>query len=269
LKRGHPNNYVLQNAEYLSTGKTKPKYSLYDLGDYPAAIAGGQTSISGEIYEIDQDILEELDYLEGYPELYTRKTILLDSGGKAIIYLLPKKNLPGEAVPILSGRYVGPPLGLSEGQGAALLFSYGSNHPGQLGHRLGRPVGGQAAYLPGYSRVFRGESSTWNGYGVASVKPDDKNNVYGYVELITKNELEIMDEYEGRQVGAYDPKVKTVMIREEGGQTTPRKAIVYVATSTYRNAPSREYLEAVVETISTFWSEEGGRKVEISDIPIQ
>lgn len=154
------------------------------------------------------------------------------------------------------------------------LFSYGSNHPEQLGSRIGRKVKGFPARLPGFHRVFRGFSRMW-GCGVASLlkvnEPDAQ--VYGYVTQLSIEELESLDLWEGvasgegTTSGAYRRQTFKVVAEIEG-QEQYINAVAYVSTSNTFNEPSKEYLKAVVKTISPFWRE-GGRKVKVSDIPIR
>lgn len=143
-----------------------------------------------------------------------------------------------------------------------LLFSYGSNNPTQLGERLGRPIKGTAAYLEGYSRVFRAWSKRWNG-GVASLEPDPSRTTYGYVERVTEKELKILDGWErGYQRTPFQVQAAS------GDNWETKTAIAYVCLDKTYNKPSQEYLEAIVNTINSFWSEED-QTVTIDDIPLR
>lgn len=143
-----------------------------------------------------------------------------------------------------------------------LLFSYGSNNPTQLGERLGRPIGGTAARLEGYGRVFRAWSKRWNG-GVASLEPDLSRTTYGYVEKVTEQELAILDGYEK----GYQRTPLQVQVAKGDGWT-PKTAIAYICLNQTYNKPSRQYLEAVVKTINAFWSGDNGT-VTVEDIPLR
>lgn len=107
LMKGHQNNFFLQNDVFLGYGETKPEYTLYDLGHFPAMIEGGDTSVKGEIYEVDPRTVEWLDKLEGVADgLYEKKEITLIDGGKVLTYILPRENLrPGDGK-IKSGKWV-------------------------------------------------------------------------------------------------------------------------------------------------------------------
>ena len=75
LKRGHGNHLLLCASRFLGECHTPPVYSLHDLGFFPGLVSGGQTSITGEVYEVNDDTLEALDVLEGYPRFYDRELI--------------------------------------------------------------------------------------------------------------------------------------------------------------------------------------------------
>jgi hypothetical protein len=145
----------------------------------------------------------------------------------------------------------------------AWLFSYGSNNPEQLSARIGheldemRPV-----WLKGYQRVFRGYSRGWSG-GVASLEPRRGATTFGYIAKVDRDDLELVDRYEGVAVGMYYREKVTVHTPDG-----PVKAIAYIATSDDFHPPSRAYLASIVKTIGAFWSGEDG-PVKISDIPIR
>ena len=74
LKRGYTANaMLLADAEYIGEFVTTKKYRMYDLGPFPSVIqADDGHYIMGEIYEVDDDTLIQLDTLEGVPRLYAR-----------------------------------------------------------------------------------------------------------------------------------------------------------------------------------------------------
>jgi cation transport regulator ChaC len=144
------------------------------------------------------------------------------------------------------------------------LFSYGSNSPRQLAERLGRSVRGEGAYAPGMVRAFRGQSRTWGGGGVATLLCEAGGKTFGYITEVTPADLALLDRYEGAPRNYKRTKVDVVT--EEGRKV---KAIAYLATSTQQNAPTREYLQAVAETIGTFWSSPNGSDVTWRDIKVR
>lgn len=93
LKQGFHNNRVLGNAEFCGSTKTDyARYSMLDLGAFPAVIKSGDHRISGEVYEVDDDGLERLDFLEGNGSLYLREQVALCDGTEAWCYFFLTDN---------------------------------------------------------------------------------------------------------------------------------------------------------------------------------
>ena len=86
LRAGESNHALLATQRYLGPWQTCAGYTLYDTGPYPAAVAGGQTRLVGEVYAVDARCFARLDLLEDYPRSYTRTLITTDYGD-AWIYL--------------------------------------------------------------------------------------------------------------------------------------------------------------------------------------
>ncbi|MEZ4299723.1 MAG: gamma-glutamylcyclotransferase family protein, partial [Polyangiaceae bacterium] len=61
LLRGEDNHAVLAGARFVATARTAPRYTLVDLGPYPALVPGGETEVSGELFEVGPALLTELD----------------------------------------------------------------------------------------------------------------------------------------------------------------------------------------------------------------
>lgn len=82
-----------EGAKLLGEGRTKPEFTMYNVGAFPGVMLEGDTSILGEIYEVSEEVATNLDYLEGVnftnPEkgLYRRETITLQSGEEVLIYI--------------------------------------------------------------------------------------------------------------------------------------------------------------------------------------
>ena len=103
LREGEANAYLLDGAVKLGTERLAGNYLLYDLGAYPAAVVvsgdkeGADSGLVGEIYEINEDILGALDWLEEYPVEYTRIEVRTLQG-VAWIYLY---NHSVEGLPVI------------------------------------------------------------------------------------------------------------------------------------------------------------------------
>ena len=93
LKRGFSNHALLHRAAYLGEHVTAARYTMYDLGPYPAVSIGGRTPISGEVFAVDKLTLAALDELEEYPRVYDRIRIATPFGA-AWMYVTPASTHP-------------------------------------------------------------------------------------------------------------------------------------------------------------------------------
>lgn len=78
LLRGEDNHHVMRGARLLGAARTAARYTLVDLGPYPAMVAGGATAIAGELYVVGAELLAELDAFEGHPDEYVRSAVELE-----------------------------------------------------------------------------------------------------------------------------------------------------------------------------------------------
>lgn len=97
LKCGFQNNYYLKEAIYIDDALTCEKYAMYPArgGDFPFAIKSERINcIEGEVYRSNSaELLNNLDLLEGYPNLYVKEFINAKlSNGKIIEALIYFKN---------------------------------------------------------------------------------------------------------------------------------------------------------------------------------
>ena len=90
LLSGEGNHRQLRGARMLAVRRTEPRYTLVSLGPYPALLAGGTTSVTGEVYDVDDDLLRALDRFESVPSLYRRERIRLLGGESVDGYVLAR-----------------------------------------------------------------------------------------------------------------------------------------------------------------------------------
>lgn len=101
LKKGQCRGHIMNSATYIGPAKTvEGDFVLINCGAYPALAKSStlkfKTSpmvVHGELYEIDNELMQVLDQIEGYPYLYTREEVGVDSGHVPIAYLYAR---PGE-----------------------------------------------------------------------------------------------------------------------------------------------------------------------------
>jgi len=106
LLRGEKNHHVLRSSPCLGVGRTEPAYTLVSLGSIPAMTRGGTTSVTGEIFEVTDEVLADLDRLEGHPDWYKRTTVRLTDGSFVEAYLMAPSAVEGKPV-IASGDWRG------------------------------------------------------------------------------------------------------------------------------------------------------------------
>lgn len=80
LKQGYGNHRLLTGAKFLGEFTTKQPFNLRD-GGFPYAVRNQEENnglVKGEVYEVDDDILQQLDWLEGVPRHYQRQPVEID-----------------------------------------------------------------------------------------------------------------------------------------------------------------------------------------------
>ena len=97
LRKGKGLSGVMSIAlDDLGVYKSKPKYNMYNLGAFPCITKNGNTSIVGEVYEIDSNLEKRLDAIEGVPTLYIKDDIELEGFDKPVYaYFMKSKEVQG------------------------------------------------------------------------------------------------------------------------------------------------------------------------------
>jgi gamma-glutamylcyclotransferase (GGCT)/AIG2-like uncharacterized protein YtfP len=98
LMRGERAHRFLSGARFVRVAQTVPAFTLVSLGPYPAVLAGGRTSVRGELYDVDDDMIVALDRYEGVPRLYRREEITLRGGKRAHAYILARQRTESDHV---------------------------------------------------------------------------------------------------------------------------------------------------------------------------
>jgi gamma-glutamylaminecyclotransferase len=102
LQRGNVRNYILDGCAYLGPAKTYEKFLLKDRGDFPLMVELSKTArkklaldmvvVQGELFNINQETLKYLDRIEGHPDFFTRRQVLIEKPDgtteMAITYLI-------------------------------------------------------------------------------------------------------------------------------------------------------------------------------------
>lgn len=111
LKAGRGNHRLLEKATFDGIAEIgQDNFIMLNLGAYPAIIRSKDgPTIKGETYLVDEATLKRLDWLEGYPNLYNRETILVHredgSSVEALVYYMEHKGLNNYHNIIESGEW--------------------------------------------------------------------------------------------------------------------------------------------------------------------
>ncbi len=99
LKRNFSNHCLLQQdgVTFLGEDKTAPEFTMYSLGGFPAVKREGNTPIAIEVFEVTEEVKQDLDGLEGYRgegqnNLYNVDTIQTKFG-EATIYVFNREAM--------------------------------------------------------------------------------------------------------------------------------------------------------------------------------
>jgi len=78
LKHGYGNHDIIKDSVYEGEAFTVERYPMYGAGlpfPYLVDMVGEGDTIYGELYRVDDETVQALDWLEGVPTLYHRKQI--------------------------------------------------------------------------------------------------------------------------------------------------------------------------------------------------
>lgn len=153
------------------------------------------------------------------------------------------------------------------------LFSYGSNNPHQLFERLNKKIDIIIpAYYPNHKLAFGSTSKNWLG-GVGTMIPIKKNvldtnssnlhisrlsnynNVFGYLTLLSKEDLTRLDIFEAVKIGKYVRKIIEV-VTNKGENIMANAYFLTPKFIDWKGPPSQAYLEAIFKTQSIFWKKQ-------------
>ena len=88
LQSGHGANKLMGNGVFVRKGQIKG--TMYDMGGFPA-VTDGDSNITGEIWEVDEEAIKRMDQYEGHPNFYRRTDTVTVDGEKVEFY----KNISG------------------------------------------------------------------------------------------------------------------------------------------------------------------------------
>ncbi len=233
----------LKDAKFIGNAILRG-YEILDLGDFPGIQPHVGGSVVGELYEIDDDMIKDLDLYEGEGTLYDREIVevftysdkysdqfpaILDCYYKAYAYIYRGQSNYGEKLDFKWGTSV---------DDYVWYAAYGSNIDedrfncyieGGRYSANGKTYGGcrdksrwieeDVALYPG-TVYSSNNSSSWNGKGVAFYDENDrrnflKGNAFMRLYKIRRNQLEDVQRQEGKSPNWYG-RVVAVGIHTDG-----------------------------------------------------
>lgn len=95
LLSGEPEHSFLAAGEFRGPALTEPKFHLVELQGFGALVLDGQSSVTGEVYEVDLKTRTQLDLRRQVPVLFSRSRITLMDGTTAEAYLMTADQVRG------------------------------------------------------------------------------------------------------------------------------------------------------------------------------
>lgn len=93
LKKGFGNHHVISKGEFISVDETLYNdWHMFNMGGFPGVVEGTKV-VTGEVYEVDDEVMAGLDRLEGNGSFYTREIVELSKNEMAWMYILPNYNI--------------------------------------------------------------------------------------------------------------------------------------------------------------------------------
>jgi gamma-glutamylcyclotransferase (GGCT)/AIG2-like uncharacterized protein YtfP len=86
MLEGEQEHDVIAGSTLLGPAHTKELYHLVERGAAAGLVEGGQTSVVGELYEVEYAVIAACDVHRDHPRLYHRKEVQLEDGSQAFAF---------------------------------------------------------------------------------------------------------------------------------------------------------------------------------------
>lgn len=121
-------------------------------------------------------------------------------------------------------------------------FAYGSNlNTEQMEKRIGTWSSSVRAYLEGYKLVFNVKSKRWGGFA-ANIQKSDRDKVYGVVYFLKKEQLDIMNGYEGS-----NSKLEKIDAIDEKGSIIHDVSVYWWDNGRPSQEPAESYKKTIMD----------------------
>ena len=250
LLKGMERFNVLSNSQFIDHGYTEA--ILYDLGEYPAITKGNKT-VYGELYKIDDEILNVLDRIEGYfpddldQSLYIRKEVdvtLFKDGSqtKTLTYFYNQPITTNESISYGDyRRYIA-----EENYDKQWYIAYGSNISSKrLMQRIGQPDEIKTGYLEGYKLMFNKRANRGGVYANVAYWGSEYRCPFAAYR-ISLEQLKILDKCEGEP----SHYVRVGIPFSDRSDNFSQIGHIYIAHPNYlkkNSEPSSDYLKYIID----------------------
>ena len=95
LKQGFYNNYLLKDSKFLKNVVTDDEYPMFmRCENFPYLKNENKGyNIKGELWEVSDEKIKELDYFEGVPDLYYRDTLKVNNEDVFVYFMTEDVNV--------------------------------------------------------------------------------------------------------------------------------------------------------------------------------
>ena len=249
MKNNRSGMTYLDDARFIGDC-TLNGYALYDLGAYPGIVKDYNASVRGELYEVPNHKISDIDKYEGEGYFYKRRTVEVNGANNEIysaetfVYNQSIENMVkvgyeyqpwhrGVVEKMKSVNYV-------------WYAAYGSNiNKSRFMEYIERcsdktpPVKEEQFIFP-HPIYFANRSRNWDYKGVAFLDIEQQGKAYGKLYLVTEEQLEQIHVLEGNGPNWYN---KMVQIGFEEG--LPIKTITHTPRYIDAVSPSQKYLDKI------------------------
>jgi len=247
FRYGFELHHLLRKSRFVGLAHVEG-YNMYDLGNFPG-IVKGENAVWGEVYEIDDSLIKELDIVEGFTgspdDLYVRETttVYFDQRRRYRMnnVFLYRYNMDIEGRELIESGNYSMWSGMPE---IVNYFSYAENTNINVIKDRGvkKVINEFPAILEGYRMIF----SVSCKYGFcANLVEDPAGKIYGYNVKTFLHELNSLDRAEEHMV-----KYKREIFPIKDLQGKEYYAMAYVSDSKEEKEPTKEYIEIIKEGLA-------------------
>lgn len=199
LMRGEANHdYYLSNS-WCKGRATVSGFKMYDIGAFPG-IVPGEGTVPGELYKVDYETLQRLDYLEGEGSLYIRRNVpvTMSTGERAFAWIyVYNGSIDGlEKLPVWKRHdyvwYVSYGSNMLKKRFMCYIKG-GSFEAGGAEYEacdnLTEPLDIRACEIP-YDMYYGNRSGSWGGKGVSFLDITKTGAAKGVAYLITREQFD-------------------------------------------------------------------------------